>query len=56
MPQLANLPEWNLNDLYAGPDAPALSQDIQKAEADASTFAAQYQGKLASLDAQSLAN
>jgi oligoendopeptidase F len=55
MPTLANLPEWNLNDLYAGPDAPALKADIAKAETDSSAFAATYKDKLAGLDGFGLA-
>jgi oligoendopeptidase F len=55
MPALANLPEWNLNDLYAGTDAPALKADIAKAEEDSSAFKAAYDGKLAALDGDGLA-
>jgi len=31
-PKLGALPEWNLADLYAGPDAPALKADLQASE------------------------
>ena len=55
MTALANLPEWNLNDLYVAPDAPALKADIEKSEADCKSFAASYQGKLASLSGDQLA-
>jgi oligoendopeptidase F len=55
MPALANLPEWNLNDLYAGPDAPALKADIALAEKDCAAFAATYKDKLSSLDGEGLA-
>jgi oligoendopeptidase F len=55
MSQLANLPEWNLDDLYAAPDSPALKADIAKAENDANAFAATYQNKLAGLDGKALA-
>jgi oligoendopeptidase F len=55
MPQLANLPEWNLADLYASPDAPQLKADIAKSEADAKAFAAKYQGQLAKLSGDDLA-
>jgi oligoendopeptidase F len=55
MTALANLPEWNLNDLYAAPDAPALKADIAKSESDCKSFAASYQGKLASLSGDQLA-
>jgi oligoendopeptidase F len=55
MSQLANLPEWNLNDLYAGPDSPDLKSDIAKSEKHAADFAATYQGKLAKLKGAELA-
>jgi oligoendopeptidase F len=55
MPALSNLPEWNLTDLYAAPDAPQLKADIAKAEKDAAAFKAQYDGKLAALDGDALA-
>ena len=45
-----DLPEWDLSDLYTGPDAPELTRDmgwLGKATAD---FAATYEGKLAGLD------
>ena len=31
-PKLGALPEWNLADLYEGPDAPALKADLQASE------------------------
>jgi oligoendopeptidase F len=46
---LGTLPEWNLADLYDGPDSEAFRADMKKAEAEAARFAAQYQGKLAGL-------
>ncbi len=55
MPALANLPEWNLNDLYAAPDAPALKADIALAEKDCAAFSAQYKDKLAQMDGAGLA-
>jgi oligoendopeptidase F len=55
MSQLANLPEWNLNDLYAGPDSPELKSDIAKAKKHAADFAATYQNKLAKLNGTELA-
>lgn len=56
MTALANLPEWNLADLYAAPDAPALRADIAKSEADCAAFAQSYQGKLAALSGDELAH
>ncbi len=49
-----NLPEWNLSDLYEAPDAPALTADLQFVESEVKAFAADYQGKLANLDAAGL--
>ncbi len=46
---LGNLPEWNLADLYAAPDAAAFKADMQKGEAEAKAFAEKYKGKLAKL-------
>ncbi|HVO14042.1 MAG TPA: oligoendopeptidase F, partial [Alphaproteobacteria bacterium] len=51
---LGPLPEWNLLDLYAGPDAPALAADLKGAETDAVAFRDRYQGKLAGLDGAAL--
>jgi oligoendopeptidase F len=55
MPKLANLPEWNLDDLYDGPQSAMLAADLKKSESHAKAFAETYQGKLASLDGASLA-
>ncbi len=48
---LGNLPEWNLDDLYAGQDAPELKRDMDWLEEACRSFAADYEGKLASLGA-----
>lgn len=40
---------WNLDDLYAGPDAPAIEQDRSSAAERAALFAAKYRGKVAML-------
>lgn len=55
MPALANLPEWNLNDLYAGPDAPELKADIATADKECAAFAAAYKDKLKGMDGLGLA-
>lgn len=55
-PKLENLPEWNLNDLYEGPDSSAFKADLEASEADALAFATRYNGKLAGLDGASLAS
>ena len=48
---LGDLPEWDLTDLYDGPDAPALKRDLDWLEEACRSFAADYEGKLAGLDA-----
>jgi oligoendopeptidase F len=49
------LPEWDLSDLYAAPDSPALAADLARAAADAKAFRASYEGRLAGLDGAGLA-
>src|SRR5215831_651553 len=41
------LPEWNLADLYAGIDAPNITRDLSKMDADCVAFETDYKGKLA---------
>src|SRR5258708_37640165 len=41
------LPEWNLADLYSGIDAPEVTRDLQKMDADCVAFETDYKGKLA---------
>ncbi|WP_422072659.1 M3 family oligoendopeptidase [Tranquillimonas rosea] len=48
---LGQLPEWDLTDLYAAPDAPELKRDMDWLESACADFAADYEGKLATLDA-----
>ena len=48
---LGDLPEWNLDDLYTGEEAPELKHDLDWLEQHCSSFAADYEGKLAELDA-----
>ena len=50
-PKLGDLPEWNLDDLYTGMDAPELLADLARADADASAFADRFKGKLDELAA-----
>jgi oligoendopeptidase F len=45
----AALPLWNLADLYAGPDDPAIQDDLAWARREAETFHATYAGRLAEL-------
>lgn len=46
---LGRLPEWDLSDLYASPDAKALKEDMAWLETACANFASRYEGKLASL-------
>ncbi|MFQ5617820.1 MAG: M3 family oligoendopeptidase [Rhodospirillales bacterium] len=48
------LPEWALEDLYSGPDAPELEADLAWAEAQSKAFAGRYRGRLADLDGAAL--
>jgi oligoendopeptidase F len=43
---LGALPEWNLNDLYAGLDDPAIQLDLDRADAECAAFEETYKGKL----------
>ncbi|MEQ8902632.1 MAG: M3 family oligoendopeptidase [Roseovarius sp.] len=51
---LGDLPEWDLSDLYAGEDAPELQRDLDWLQTACAEFAADYEGKLDSLDAAGL--
>ncbi|MBJ3762072.1 M3 family oligoendopeptidase [Maribius pontilimi] len=48
---LGDLPEWDLTDLYTATDAPELTRDMAWLEGACADFAADYQGKLADLNA-----
>ena len=54
-PALGLLPEWNLADLYASPDAPAFNDDMHKAAATAKDFAHKYKGRLGAMSGEELA-
>jgi oligoendopeptidase F len=41
------LPEWNLDDLYSGIDAPEVTRDLQRMDAECVAFETDYKGKLA---------
>lgn len=43
---LGNLPEWDLDDLYPGPQSDAFKAGLSKAEGDAAAFEADFKGKL----------
>ena len=46
MPNLGAMPEWDLSDLYASPEAAEVAADLEKGAADAKALKANYQGKL----------
>ncbi|MFM1816348.1 MAG: hypothetical protein RLZ98_3043, partial [Pseudomonadota bacterium] len=48
---LGQLPEWNLTDLYASPEAPEVGRDLDKAETEARALKADYQGRIVGLGA-----
>ncbi|RBP81688.1 oligoendopeptidase F [Rhodobacter sp. 140A] len=50
-----DLPDWDLSDLYTAPDAPELARDMAALETLCASFAADYEGKLATLDAAAMA-
>ena len=51
----AELPAWDLGDLYSGEADPKLAGDLASAERDAIAFAAAYQGKIDALPGAVLA-
>ncbi len=51
---LGPLPEWDLSDLYTSPDSADLGRDMGWLETTCATFAAQYEGKLATLNANQM--
>ncbi|TFL18747.1 M3 family oligoendopeptidase [Jannaschia formosa] len=51
---LGDLPDWNLDDLYTGETAPELKRDLAWLREEAASYAADYEGKLATLDAEGM--
>ena len=51
---LGDLPEWDLTDLYAAPDAPEIAADLAWLADACAAFARDYEGRLATLDAAGL--
>ena len=49
------LPSWDLTDLYAAPNSPAITADLDRTEAEARAFATEYEGRLAGLPGADLA-
>jgi oligoendopeptidase F len=52
--EFGDLPEWDLTDLYAAPEAEELTRDMAWLEKACADFAGDYEGKLASLDADGM--
>ena len=48
---LGSMPEWDLSDLYSGPDAPELERDLAFAATEARRLKDRYQGKIAAMGA-----
>ncbi len=46
-PRSAKLPEWNLADLYSSIDAPEITRDLTRLDAECVAFETDYKGKLA---------
>ncbi|NVO24839.1 M3 family oligoendopeptidase [Donghicola mangrovi] len=51
---LGDLPEWDLTDLYPSEEAPELARDLDWLESACASFATDYEGKLADLDADGM--
>jgi oligoendopeptidase F len=51
---LGALPEWDLSDLYPGPESDALAGDLTKLTSDAEAFRGRYEGRLANLSGAEL--
>ena len=51
---LADLPEWDLSDLYSDRDSEALKRDLVQLASDAEAFRGRYQGHLADLSGAAL--
>jgi oligoendopeptidase F len=49
------LPSWDLTDLYESTDSPAIEADLKRCEQEGRDFAADYEGKLATLPGAELA-
>jgi oligoendopeptidase F len=49
------LPEWDLSDLYAAPDAPEVHTDLEAADQAATTLEGEFKGRLAELAGDDLA-
>ena len=46
---LGELPEWDLSELYSGPESEALARDLAQLTGNAEAFRSRYEGRLAAL-------
>lgn len=53
-PALGTLPEWDLSDLYASPEAPELQADLKQAGEAAKRFCEAHAGKLEQMSGEAL--
>ena len=53
-PELGTLPEWDLSDLYAGPEAENFTKDFGRVADDVAAFKERYEGQVADLDSSTL--
>ncbi len=53
-PALGRLPEWDLSDLYPGPESDELARDLERLSADTEAFHRRYAGRVAELDGEAL--
>ena len=53
-PELGDLPNWDLNDLYRGTDSPELKADLERMEREARAFGERLRGKVAEQDGAAL--
>src|SRR5438270_10943094 len=51
---LGALPEWDLSDLYPGPDSEPLARDLSTLAEEAETFRGRYEGRLAAISGAEL--
>jgi oligoendopeptidase F len=51
---LGALPQWDLSDLYPGPDSPELNRDLGRLAEEADTFRQSYEGRLAGMSGAKL--
>ncbi|WP_415489606.1 M3 family oligoendopeptidase [Acetobacter sp.] len=48
-------PRWDLSDLYASPDSPAVKADLERTATEAKAFSERYKGRVATLSGDELA-